>query len=75
MTYEVPPARHRVAEEGRQHQVLEGLRGPRGLSRLRPGGATNCLESNVKGKNPFKNPKVREVMHRSIDVDAIKAAP
>src|SRR5580693_7544633 len=30
------------------------------------------LESNVKGKNPYKNPKVREAMHRSIDVEAIK---
>src|SRR5713101_5862021 len=30
------------------------------------------LESNVKGKNPFKDKKVREAIHRSIDVDAIK---
>src|SRR5216684_3094201 len=30
------------------------------------------LESNIKGKNPFKDKKVREAIHRSIDVDAIK---
>ena len=30
------------------------------------------LFSNVKGKNPFKDKRVREAMHRSIDVDAIK---
>src|SRR5258708_9886848 len=30
------------------------------------------LESNVKGKNPFKDKKVREAIHRSIDVEAIK---
>src|SRR4029077_19649411 len=30
------------------------------------------LESNVKGKNPFKDKRVREDFHRSIDVDAIK---
>ena len=30
------------------------------------------LESNVKGKNPFKDKRVREAIHRSIDVDAIK---
>jgi peptide/nickel transport system substrate-binding protein len=30
------------------------------------------LESNVKGKNPFKDKRVREAFHRSIDVDAIK---
>jgi peptide/nickel transport system substrate-binding protein len=30
------------------------------------------LESNVKGKNPFKDKRVREAFHRSIDVEAIK---
>jgi peptide/nickel transport system substrate-binding protein len=30
------------------------------------------LESNVKGKNPFKDKRVREAIHRSIDVEAIK---
>ncbi|MEI9986704.1 MAG: ABC transporter substrate-binding protein [Aliidongia sp.] len=31
------------------------------------------LESNVKGKNPFKDIKVREAFFRAIDVNAIKA--
>src|SRR5476651_1067031 len=30
------------------------------------------VESNVKGKNPYKDKRVREAMYRSIDVDAIK---
>ena len=30
------------------------------------------LEFNVKGKNPFKDKRVREAIHRSIDVEAIK---
>jgi peptide/nickel transport system substrate-binding protein len=31
------------------------------------------LESNVKGKNPFKDIKVREAFYRAIDINAIKA--
>jgi len=30
------------------------------------------LESNIKGKNPFKDKRVREAFFRSIDVEAIK---
>ena len=30
------------------------------------------LESNVKGKNPFKDIKVREAFYRAIDINAIK---
>jgi len=30
------------------------------------------LYSNIKGKNPFKDKRVREAMYRSIDVNAIK---
>ncbi len=30
------------------------------------------LESNIKGKNPFKDKRVREAFYRSIDVEAIK---
>src|SRR3546814_14505299 len=29
-------------------------------------------ESNVKGKNPFKDKRVREAFYRAIDVEAIK---
>src|SRR6266851_4326065 len=39
-----------------------------GMDQERP----ELLESNVKGKNPFKDKRVREAIHRSIDVDAIK---
>jgi peptide/nickel transport system substrate-binding protein len=28
--------------------------------------------SNVKGKNPFKDPRVRKAFYQSIDVNAIK---
>jgi peptide/nickel transport system substrate-binding protein len=31
------------------------------------------LESNIKGKNPFKDIKVREAFYRAIDINAIKA--
>jgi peptide/nickel transport system substrate-binding protein len=31
------------------------------------------LESNVKGKNPFKDIRVREAFYRAIDINAIKA--
>ena len=30
------------------------------------------VESNVKGKNPYKDKRVREAMFRSIDIEAIK---
>ncbi|MCP8938843.1 ABC transporter substrate-binding protein [Alsobacter sp. SYSU M60028] len=30
------------------------------------------LESNVKGKNPFKDPRVREAFYKAIDIEAIK---
>ena len=71
MTYEVPPADTETLKKDTNIKVLEG---PEtrvvylGFDHER----NELVESNVKGKNPFKNPKVREAMHRSIDVDAIK---
>src|SRR5258708_2392985 len=71
MTYEVPPADTETLKKDANIKVLEG---PEtrvvylGFDHER----NELVESNVKGKNPFKNPKVREAMHRSIDVDAIK---
>ena len=31
------------------------------------------LESNVKGKNPFKDPKVRQAFYQAIDIETIKS--
>ncbi|MCW5750760.1 MAG: ABC transporter substrate-binding protein [Alphaproteobacteria bacterium] len=31
------------------------------------------LESNIKGKNPFKDARVREAFYRAIDIEAIKS--
>jgi peptide/nickel transport system substrate-binding protein len=71
MTYEVPPADTETLKKDANINVLEG---PEtrvvylGFDHER----NELVESNVKGKNPFKNAKVREAMHRSIDVEAIK---
>jgi peptide/nickel transport system substrate-binding protein len=71
MTYEVPPADTESLKKEADVKVLEG---PEtrvvflGFDQERP----ELLESNVKGKNPFKDKRVREAIHRSIDVDAIK---
>ena len=71
MTYEVPPADTESLKKEANIAVLEG---PEtrvvflGFDQERP----ELLESNVKGKNPFKDKKVREAIHRSVDVDAIK---
>jgi len=40
-----------------------------GLDQLRP----ELLESDVKGKNPFKDKRVRQAFYQAIDEDAIKA--
>jgi len=36
--------------------------------------ATNCQYSNVKGKNPFKDLRVRQALYQAIDIEAIKRA-
>jgi hypothetical protein len=71
MMYEVPPADTESLKKEANVAVLEG---PEtrvvflGMDQERD----ELLESNVKGKNPFKDKRVREAFHRSIDVDAIK---
>ncbi len=71
MMYEVPPADTESLKKDANINVLEG---PEtrvvylGMDQERD----ELVESNVKGKNPFKDKRVREVFHRSIDVDAIK---
>lgn len=35
-------------------------------------GVDELRNSNVKGKNPFRDPKVREAMYRAIDIDTIQ---
>ena len=71
MMYEVPPADTESLKKEANVNVLEG---PEtrvvflGFDQERP----ELLESNIKGKNPFKDKKVREAIHRSIDVEAIK---
>ena len=71
MMYEVPPADTDTLKKDPNINVLES---PEirivylGMDQER----SELLESNVKGKNPFKDKRVREAINRSIDVDAIK---
>jgi peptide/nickel transport system substrate-binding protein len=71
MMYEVPPADTDSLKRDANVAVLEG---PEtrivyfGMDQERD----ELLESNVKGKNPFKDKRVREAIFRSIDVEAIK---
>jgi peptide/nickel transport system substrate-binding protein len=71
MMYEVPPADTETLKKEASIAVLEG---PEtrvvflGMDQERE----ELLESNIKGKNPFKDKRVREAFHRSIDVEAIK---
>ena len=71
MMYEVPPADTESLKKDADIKVLEG---PEtrvvylGMDQERD----ELLESNIKGKNPFKDKRVREAFHRSIDVEAIK---
>ena len=71
MMYEVPPADTETLKRDPNIAVLEG---PEtrivylGMDQER----NELVESSVKGKNPFKDKRVREAIYRSIDVDAIK---
>ncbi len=71
MMYEVPPQDTDNLKRDANINVIEG---PEtrvvylGFDQERD----ELLESNIKGKNPFKDKRVREAFYRSIDVDAIK---
>ncbi len=71
MTYNVPPQDTETLAKDPNTKVIEG---PEtrvvylGFDQER----AELLHSNVKGKNPFKDRRVREAFHRSIDVEAIK---
>ncbi|WP_218578830.1 ABC transporter substrate-binding protein [Vineibacter terrae] len=71
MTYEVPP---QDTESLKRDPKLKVLEGPElrviflGFDVER----NELTESNVKGKNPFRDRRVREAFYRSIDVEAIK---
>ncbi|MBL8674191.1 MAG: ABC transporter substrate-binding protein, partial [Rhodospirillales bacterium] len=71
MMYEVPPADTDSLKRDANVAVIEG---PEtrvvflGFDQERD----ELLESSVKGKNPFKDKRVREAFHRSIDVEGLK---
>ncbi|HJQ56778.1 MAG TPA: ABC transporter substrate-binding protein [Vineibacter sp.] len=71
MMYEVPPQDTDGLKRDANIKVIEG---PEtrvvylGFDQER----AELLESNIKGKNPFKDKRVREAFFRSIDVEAIK---
>jgi peptide/nickel transport system substrate-binding protein len=73
MMYEVPPQDTDGLKRDANLKVIEG---PEtrvvylGFDHERD----ELLESNIKGKNPFKDRRVREAFHRSIDVQAIRRA-
>jgi peptide/nickel transport system substrate-binding protein len=73
MVYEVPPADTIGLKSDPALKVMEG-----GETRVIFLGFNQELpelpESNVKGKNPFKDKRVREAIYRSIDVHAIQRA-
>ena len=71
MMYEVPPADTQTLKADPNVAVLEGPE----TRVVYLGFNTEKAElpdSNIKGKNPFQDKRVREAMHRSIDVEAIK---
>jgi peptide/nickel transport system substrate-binding protein len=71
MMYEVPPADTATLKTDPNITVFEG---PEtrvvyfGFDQYRD----ELPESNIKGKNPLKDVRVREAIYRSVDVDAIK---
>lgn len=73
MVYEVPPSDVESLKKDASVKVMEG-----GETRVIFLGFNQELpelpESNVKGKNPFQDKRVREAIYRSIDVQAIRRA-
>lgn len=73
MIYEVPPA---DTEGLKRDPSLKVMEGPEtrvvhlGFNQESP----ELPESTVKGRNPFKDRRVREAVYRSIDVEAIRRA-
>ncbi|MCW5772299.1 MAG: ABC transporter substrate-binding protein [Rhodospirillaceae bacterium] len=71
MVYTVPPQDTAALAKDPNVKVIQG---PEtrvvylGLDQFRD----ELLDSNIKGKNPFKDKRVREAIYRSIDVQAIK---
>ena len=51
---------------------FEGAGDPHHLPRHGSESATNCCISNIKGKNPFKDIRVREAFFKAIDIELIK---
>jgi len=72
MLYTVPP---QDVNRINNTQGLRILQGPElrivylGFDQARP----ELLESNIKGKNPFKDVRVRKAFYQAIDVEAIKS--
>ena len=71
MTYDVPPV---ISERLKRDSSLKVMEGPEarvaflGFDQERD----ELVESNIKGRNPFKDRRVREAVYRSIDVEAIR---
>jgi len=71
MTYEVPPADTESLKKDPNIKVMEGPE-TRVVFLAWDQERDELVESNIKGKNPYKDKRVREAIYRSIDVDAIK---
>jgi peptide/nickel transport system substrate-binding protein len=71
MMYEVPPQDTDGLKRDANVKVIEGPE-TRVVYLGFDHDRAELLESNIKGKNPFKDRRVREAFYRSIDVEAIK---
>ena len=62
----------RIKQSGVKTEVTNGPELRIDLPRHRPCRAPSCKYSNVKGKNPFKDKRVRQAFYQAIDIEAIK---